>query len=84
MTARSPDFEDLPSDRGLGKFPSNDRGKIKANPPGITVIADGRDVGGTHSSTHYTIYPRQEMLFTEFVSKFLDCGWVYVGKKELR
>ncbi len=53
-------------------------------PPGIAVIADGRDVGGTHSPTHHTIYPRQEMLFTEFVSKFLDCGWVYVGKKELR
>jgi len=24
------------------------------------------------------------MLFTEFVDKFLESGWVYVGKKELK
>ncbi|HEY9650960.1 MAG TPA: hypothetical protein V6C95_09875 [Coleofasciculaceae cyanobacterium] len=53
-------------------------------PEGLDVIADGRDVGGTHSPTHHTIYPSREMPFTEFVEKFLNSGWVYAGKKELR
>lgn len=52
-------------------------------PEGLDAIADGRDVGGTHSPTHHTIYPRRKMLFTEFVDKFLNSGWVYAGKKEL-
>jgi hypothetical protein len=53
-------------------------------PEGLDVVADGRDVGGTHSPTHHTIYPRREMPLTEFVEKFLSSGWVYAGKKELR
>ena len=53
-------------------------------PLGLDVVADGRDVGGSHSPTHHTIYPSREMLFAEFVEKFLGSGWVYVGKKELR
>jgi hypothetical protein len=53
-------------------------------PEGIDVVADGKDVGGTHSPTHHTIYPSREMAFTEFVDKFLNSGWVYAGKKELR
>ncbi|WP_199317400.1 MULTISPECIES: Tse2 family ADP-ribosyltransferase toxin [Planktothricoides] len=53
-------------------------------PEGLDVIADGRDVGGPHSPTHHTIYPNRKMLFTEFVDKFLNSGWVYVGKKELK
>ena len=53
-------------------------------PEGLDVVADGRDVGGSHSPTHHTIYPSREMLFTEFVDKFLGMGWIYVGKKELR
>jgi hypothetical protein len=53
-------------------------------PEGLNVIADGREVGGTHSPTHHTIYPSQEMPFTEFVEKFLSSGWVYAGKKEIR
>jgi hypothetical protein len=53
-------------------------------PEGLDVIADGRDVGGSHSPTHHTIYPNRKMLLTEFVEKFLGSGWVYVGKKELK
>lgn len=53
-------------------------------PEGLDVVADGRDVGGSHSPTHHTIYPSRAMLFAEFVEKFQGSGWVYVGKKELR
>ncbi|KYC39871.1 hypothetical protein WA1_28290 [Scytonema hofmannii PCC 7110] len=53
-------------------------------PVGLEVVADGKDVGGTHSPTHHTIYPAVEMPFSEFVEKFLNCGWIYVGKKEIR
>jgi len=53
-------------------------------PEGLDVVADGKDVGGTHSPTHHSIYPSREMPFTEFVEKFLNSGWVYFGKKELR
>jgi hypothetical protein len=52
-------------------------------PEGLHFVADGVDVGGTHSRTHYTIYPCRIMPFTEFVEKFLNSGWVYAGKKEL-
>ncbi len=52
-------------------------------PEGLDIVADGADVGGTHSPTHHTIYPSREMLFTEFVEKFINSGWVYAGKKEL-
>ena len=50
-------------------------------PEGLNFIADGKDVGGNCSSTHYTIYPSREMPFSKFEQKFLSCGWVYVGKK---
>lgn len=53
-------------------------------PEGLDVVADGRDVGGSRSPTHHTIYPSREMLFTEFVDKFLGIRWIYFGKKELR
>jgi hypothetical protein len=53
-------------------------------PEGIGVIADGKDVGGFHSSTHHTIYPNREMPFAEFVEKFLNSGWIYIGKKDFR
>ena len=52
-------------------------------PLGLSIIPDGKDVGGNHSPTHHTIYPNQEMSLIEFVEKFLSCGWIYVGKKEL-
>ncbi|WP_236738991.1 hypothetical protein [[Phormidium ambiguum] IAM M-71] len=52
-------------------------------PEGLDVVADGRDVGGTHLPTHHTICPNREMPFSEFVEKFLSSGWVYSGKKEL-
>lgn len=60
--------------------------KIEAGtrlPSGIAVIADGRDVGGNRAPTHHTIYPNRPMPFTEFQAKFLNCGWVYVGKKAI-
>lgn len=53
-------------------------------PSGLGVIADGKDVGGIHSPTHHTIYPTRAMSLTEFQEKFLACGWIYVGKKELK
>jgi hypothetical protein len=53
-------------------------------PAGLAVVADGKDVSGNHSPTHHTIYPAFEMPFSEFVEKFLNCGWIYVGKKEIR
>jgi hypothetical protein len=53
-------------------------------PSGLGVIADGKDVGGVYSHTHHTIYPTRPMSLTEFQEKFLACGWIYVGKKELK
>ena len=52
-------------------------------PVGLAAIADGEDVGGTHLLTHYTIYPTLEMPFSEFVEKFMNCAWIYTGKKEV-
>jgi len=52
-------------------------------PVGLAVIADGEDVGGSHSPTHHTIYPALEMPFSEFVEKYKACGWIYIGKKEI-
>ncbi len=60
--------------------------KIEAGtrlPSGIAVIADGRDVGGNRAPTHHTICPNRPMPFTEFQAKFLNCGWVYGGKKAI-
>jgi hypothetical protein len=51
-------------------------------PEELGIIADGKDVGGTHLPTHHTLYPNREMSFAEFVAAFLQCGWVYAGKKE--
>ena len=53
-------------------------------PEGLDVIADGKDVGGTHARTHHTIYPNREMPFTEFIDKYLGSGWIYAGKKEIK
>lgn len=53
-------------------------------PSGLAVIPDGKEVGGTRSLTHHTIYPSHPMPIIEFVEKFLNCGWVYAGKKEIR
>lgn len=52
-------------------------------PEGLAIIADGRDIGGPHAPTHHTLYPSREMQFEEFVEKFFQCDWVYVGKKTL-
>jgi hypothetical protein len=50
-------------------------------PSGLAVIADGKECGGDRSLTHHTIYPVRSMPFDEFVEKFLNCGWIYAGKK---
>jgi hypothetical protein len=52
-------------------------------PEGFDFIADGKDVGGNHLLTHYTIYPSREMPFSEFAAKFQSCSWAYAGKKEV-
>ena len=38
-------------------------------PDGIAIVADGADVGGPHGPGHHTIYPTQDMPFSEFESK---------------
>lgn len=75
-------FADIDSAPLTGHYHRLDKNTLL--PEGLDVIADGRDVGGSHSPTHHTIYPKRKMLFTEFVDKFLESGWVYVGKKELK
>ena len=51
-------------------------------PEGVGVRPDGVDVGGSHPSTHHTIYPTQPMTFSQFVDKFLSLPWQYGGKKK--
>jgi len=50
-------------------------------PEGLSIIADGMDVGGSHLPTHHTIYPNREMPFDEFILKLNDLPWEYGGKK---
>ncbi|MBA3462800.1 MAG: hypothetical protein H0T46_22785 [Deltaproteobacteria bacterium] len=50
-------------------------------PEGVSVRADGVDVGGPYPPTHHTIYPNRTMPFSEFVEKFMNLPWVYGGKK---
>ncbi|MCM0589486.1 MAG: hypothetical protein HEQ35_10695 [Gloeotrichia echinulata IR180] len=75
-------FADIQYAPLTGHYYKLDKGTLL--PVGLGVIADGKEVGGTHSPTHHTIYPCREMPFSEFVEKFLNCGWVYAGKKEIR
>lgn len=56
--------------------------KSVSMPTGLSVMADGRDVGGPHGETHHTIYPIEKMLFRKFVEKFQSLGWKYVGNKK--
>ncbi len=74
-------FADIRYAALTGHYYRIDKGTLL--PEGLAVIADGKDVGGTHSPTHHTIYPILEMSFSEFVEKFMSCGWIYTGKKEI-
>jgi hypothetical protein len=49
--------------------------------PPLAVMADGRDVGGPHGSTHHTIFPIERMLFLTFSQLFMSLPWIYAGKK---
>jgi len=49
--------------------------------PPLAVMADGRDVGGTHGSTHHTIFPIERMLFLTFSELFMSIPWRYGAKK---
>ncbi|WP_144080411.1 hypothetical protein [Gloeobacter kilaueensis] len=48
--------------------------------PDLAVIPDGTDNGGIHSPTHHTIYPCVKMLPVDFIAKFSNLPWEYVGK----
>jgi hypothetical protein len=50
-------------------------------PPGIAIIADGSDVGGTRPPSHYTLYPTCVMPLTEFNQKYLSLGWMKGQRK---
>ena len=50
--------------------------------PGLQIIADGRDVGGSHAPTHHTIYPAVRMLFRTFVDNFQALPWKHAGVKK--
>ena len=54
-------------------------------PNGLSVQADGEDVGGPAPWGHRTIYPTQDMPFESssdsFVELFRNLGWNYGGKK---
>jgi len=74
-------FADIQYAPLTGHYYRIDKGTLL--PVGLAVIADGKDVGGLHSHTHHTIYPCHEMPFPEFVEKFMNCGWIYAGKKKI-
>jgi hypothetical protein len=44
-------------------------------PPGLGVIADGKDVGGTHAPGHHSIVPTQPMTPQEFEDKYTSLPW---------
>ena len=50
--------------------------------PPLAVMADGRDVGGPHGSTHHTIFPIERMLFLTFSQLFMSLPWIYAGNKK--
>jgi hypothetical protein len=50
-------------------------------PEGLSIIADGTEVGGSYRATHHTIYPNREMRFDEFSKKVSALPWEYGGKK---
>ncbi|KYF62143.1 hypothetical protein BE04_31830 [Sorangium cellulosum] len=50
-------------------------------PQGLGVVADGKDVGGTHARTHHTIVATEPMTPAEFESKYNSLPWSHGGKK---
>ncbi|MCA7939691.1 RHS domain-containing protein [Burkholderia cepacia] len=50
-------------------------------PDGIEVVADGKDVGGSHAATHHTVCPSKRMSGQTFVEKFKNLPWIKAGKK---
>ncbi|KVC61635.1 hypothetical protein WI72_12130 [Burkholderia ubonensis] len=50
-------------------------------PDGIEVVADGKDVGGSHAVTHHTVCPSKRMSGQIFVEKFKNMPWIKAGKK---
>ncbi|WP_419686033.1 RHS repeat-associated core domain-containing protein [Burkholderia theae] len=50
-------------------------------PDGIDVVADGKDVGGSHAATHHTICPSKRMSGQTFIEKFKNLPWIKAGKK---
>jgi hypothetical protein len=52
-------------------------------PPGLGVIADGRDVNSVnrHGPSHHTIYPAVAMTYTKFVELYENLPWQYEGRK---
>jgi hypothetical protein len=49
-------------------------------PEGLTVVADGIDVGGSHAPTHHTVAPSKDMSPQEFEELFNNLPWQYGGK----
>ena len=56
--------------------------KTTPMPDGLSVIADGVDVGGAQPATHHTIYATKCMRYKEFAHKFITLPWTYAGKKK--
>jgi hypothetical protein len=49
-------------------------------PEGLSVVADGADVGGSHAPTHHMLSPAREMTPAEFIDLFNALPWQYGGK----
>lgn len=49
-------------------------------PDGLAVVADGKDVGGSHAKSHHSIYPTKVMKYSEFKNKVKKkIPWKNVG-----
>ena len=49
-------------------------------PPGLGVIADGKDVGGTHAEGHHSIVPTEQMTPQEFEDKYNSLPWASLSR----
>ena len=47
---------------------------------GLTVVADGEDVGGPRARGHHTLYPSVRMPSEEFRRLVAALPWAYAGK----
>jgi len=50
-------------------------------PVELDVKADGRDVGGPHTATHHTIYPKKPISPERFEQLFRQLPWQYEDRK---